>query len=68
MEHSKEWKRRGEVFKTARENRNLLQQDIAKLLGVKVQTICDYEKGRRRMSFDNIKILCKYLGVDIRVL
>ena len=63
-----DWVKIGRIFQTAREHKNLSQEDVAKILGVKKTTISGYETGRRRIQFENIKLLCKYLGVDIRTL
>ncbi len=69
MKKNKEaWAKRGQTIKKTRENKKLLQKDLAQILKVQVSTISDYENGIKRMDFDTIKTLCKFLDIDIRTL
>lgn len=59
------WKKRGELIKTARLTKGLLQKDIAKILGVKNNTIAGYEAGTRKLDIDSSVTICLYLGIDL---
>lgn len=59
------WKKRGEILKNARINKGLLQKDIAKLVGVKNNTIAGYESGARKVDLDTAIQLCLFLGIDL---
>lgn len=59
------WKKRGLMLKAARINKGLLQKDVADLLKLKVNTISGYENGLRKMDFDDIKKICRFLGIDL---
>jgi ribosome-binding protein aMBF1 (putative translation factor) len=59
------WKRRGNMIKTARTNKGLLQKDVADFLKVKPNTISGYENGDRKMDFDDVKKLCRFLGIEL---
>jgi transcriptional regulator with XRE-family HTH domain len=58
------WKKRGELMRTARINRGLLQKDVAKLLDVKSNTIAGYEAGVRKIDIDAAVKVCLFLGID----
>ena len=59
------WKKRGEILKSARLSKGLLQKDIAKMINVKNNTIAGYESGSRRMDIDTAIRLCLFLGIDL---
>ncbi len=59
------WKKRGEYLRNARLAKGLLQKDVAKVLGVKSNTIAGYEAGTRKIDIDDIVTLCLFLGIDL---
>ncbi|WP_442861337.1 helix-turn-helix domain-containing protein [Cellulosilyticum sp. WCF-2] len=59
------WVKLGERIKKSRENKGLLQSDIAKLLDVSPSFICQLESGKKKMSLDNLIKLGKILEIDI---
>jgi transcriptional regulator with XRE-family HTH domain len=59
------WKKRGELIKTARVTKGLLQKDVADILGVKSNTISGYEAGTRKIDIDTAVKLCLFLGIDL---
>ena len=63
---SVEWASRGLKLKKARESRDLYLKDVAKIINKSVGSMCDYEQGRKRMDFDDLKTLCVFYGIDIR--
>lgn len=52
-------------LKRLRLENNLTQMDIAKLLGVGVTTISNYETGRNEPSMEKLIILAKYFNVSV---
>lgn len=61
-----EWMSRGIRLRKAREAKGLYLKDIAKILNKSISAICDYEKGRKKVSFDDLKTLCIFYDIDIR--
>jgi transcriptional regulator with XRE-family HTH domain len=59
------WKKRGEIIKSARISKGLLQKDLAKILGVKSNTIAGYEAGSRKIDIDDSVTICMFLGIDL---
>lgn len=59
------WKKRGQMVRSARTGKGLLQKDLADFLDVKPNTISGYENGTRKMEFDDIKKLCRFLGIEL---
>lgn len=51
-------------FKIARLRKNLTQERAAKMLGVKTDTICRWEKDYTRMSVPKFIAYCRCLGLD----
>lgn len=51
-------------LKIAREKRELNQTELAKLTGLQPAAIGHFEKGRRKPSFGNVRILAKALSVS----
>ena len=47
-----------------REKKNITQQQIADELGVKKNTISNYENGVSEPSLDAIYIMCNFYGID----
>lgn len=54
----------GYRLKQARQSKNLSQRQLASLINVKHNSICDWEKDRHEPNTDQIKILCETLGID----
>ena len=52
-------------LRDVREDRNLSQKDIAKLLNTTQQQICRYETGQQMMGIDRYIILAKYYNVSL---
>jgi transcriptional regulator with XRE-family HTH domain len=59
------WKKRGELIRSARASKGLLQKDVANMLGVKNNTIAGYEAGTRKADIDTAVSICIYLGIDL---
>jgi DNA-binding XRE family transcriptional regulator len=55
----------GVYVKIYRENRDLTQQDLGKLLGVSKAFICDVEKDRRAISKQMAKKLSEFFVVSV---
>ena len=51
-------------IKDLREDHDLLQKDIANLLGISQQYYSEYEKGNRTISADMLKNICIFLNVS----
>lgn len=51
-------------LKDEREDRDLKQENIAKMLGITKQQYSLYETGRRKLPIDYLTILCKFYGVS----
>lgn len=47
-----------------REEKNLTQENIAKILNCKQNTYQQYESGKRQLPIENLKRLCLYYGVS----
>jgi transcriptional regulator with XRE-family HTH domain len=54
----------GETLKKLREEKNLLQSDVAKFLKVTQKTISNYEKNERRPDPETLKKLADYFNVS----
>lgn len=52
-------------LKNLRKSRNLLQKDIAKILGISVSTYCYWEKGDFQPDNEALKKIADYYGVTI---
>lgn len=57
-------KRYYEIIRELREDRDLNQSDIAKLLGTTQQVYSRYEKGINEMPVRHIITLCKFYNVS----
>ncbi len=55
----------GEKLKSARKNKNLSQDMLAKLIGVSRVAITNYETDKNTPTYDNIKKLSNILGVEL---
>ena len=53
-----------EIIRELREDKDLKQSDIAKLLGTTQQVYSRYEKGINEMPIRHIITLCKYYNVS----
>lgn len=47
-----------------REDRDLKQSDVAKILNTTQSTYSKYEKGLRQLSIEQLAVLCKYYNVS----
>lgn len=52
-------------IKLLREEKNILQEDLAKILGVTQKTISNYENETRDIPTESLKILSEYFNVSI---
>lgn len=52
-------------LKQAREERGIKQVAVAEMLGVSRQTYALYEANPGRMSIDQAKAVCKFLGCSV---
>lgn len=53
----------GEKLKTARNAKRMTQKQLAEIVGVKHNSICDWEKGKAKPDPDMIELLCGALEV-----
>ena len=53
-----------ERIKAAREDRDITQQEIAKVLHTTQAQIWKYETGKQEMTAERLKTLCQYLNVS----
>ncbi len=51
------------TLKGARANANYTQESAAKLIGKGKQTICNWERGRTKISAKDLKRLCDIYGL-----
>lgn len=51
-------------IRSLREDRDLRQSDVAKLLNVGQKTYSDYELGKTRIPLESVLILAKFYNVD----
>ena len=52
-------------IKDLRENHDMLQKDVAKLLGISQQYYSEYEKGNRTIPIQHLITLSKFYGTSI---
>ena len=57
-------KKYNEIIRELREDNDLTQSDIAKLLGTTQQVYSRYEKGENEMPIRHIITLCKFYNVS----
>lgn len=53
------------TIKLARVSKGLTQEQLAKRLGIKQSTLSQWEKNIDRVSFGDVRRLCKILGINI---
>ena len=53
------------TIKLARVSKGLTQEQLAKRLGIKQSTLSQWEKDIDRVSFGDVRRLCKVLGINI---
>jgi len=54
----------GDRLKQARTTKKLSQRQLASIINVKHNSICDWEKNRHEPDTEQIKRLCDVLGID----
>ena len=59
------WEKRGDLMRSARKSKGLMQKDVAKILGVKNNTIAGYEYGNRKVDIDTAVTICLFLDIDL---
>lgn len=59
------WEDFGCKIRAARLEKGLTQQDLAKIVGVEPESISYYEAGKKKPSFEKIKIICRVLGLKM---
>lgn len=59
----KEIMKYNEILRELREDRDLTQAEIAKLLNVSQITYSQYERGVRGLPLEHLKTLCLYYGI-----
>lgn len=55
----------GSILKQLRAERNMLQKDLAKLLGISSKTISGYERDERRPDMKTLQDLASIFGVTV---
>ena len=53
-----------EILRELREDRDLTQTDIARLLGTTQQVYARYERGINELPLRHLQTLCRYYGVS----
>ncbi|HOP65532.1 MAG TPA: helix-turn-helix transcriptional regulator [Bacilli bacterium] len=59
---------RGERLRSLRLSKNMTQDELASLMGLKKSTICTYEKEKRRPKYDVIQKYMEIFGVTAEYL
>ncbi len=54
-----------ERIRALREDRDMTQAEVARLLKVGQRTYCDYEMGKIRIPVDSLMVLAKLYGVSM---
>lgn len=54
-----------QVLRELRKQRNLTQDQMARLMGVKQAFVSKYETGERRLDFLDLVAICDVMGVSI---
>lgn len=62
------WVEFGSKVRAARISKNLTQHELAKAIGVTAVSISYYESGRKKPSFDKIKLICSSLSLSMEEL
>lgn len=57
----------GEILKKARENKEISQRELARLVGVERRSIIYWEQGKQNITLENADKLLKALGVEIKI-
>ena len=60
--HKRRWSL-ADRLRTARDDRELSQSELARQAGMQPSAIAHFEAGRRKPSFDSVRALAKALGV-----
>ena len=50
-------------LRDTREDKDLSQNDVARILGMKYQQYQNYESGKREMPLHHLKTLCKFYNI-----
>lgn len=50
-------------LRDTREDKDLSQNDVARILGMKYQQYQNYERGKREMPLHHLKTLCKFYNI-----
>lgn len=58
----------GSLIRRARQARDILQDDLAKQLGVAVSTLSDWERDKREPPASSLREMCRILHVSADVL
>lgn len=58
-------KKYNEIIRDLREDHDLNQTQVAKLLHIGQRTYSDYESGKTRIPLDSVMILAEYYDVDM---
>ena len=53
-----------EILRDLREDKDLKQEDIAKILNMKQQQYSNYEIGKRALPIEHLITLCKFYNVS----
>lgn len=53
-----------EIIKELREDKDLYQKDLAKILQTTQQYYSEYEKGNRKLPIEHLTKICLYYGVS----
>ena len=57
-------KKYNEILRDLREDRDLNQKDVAKILEMKQQQYSTYERGARELPLSHLKTLCAFYNVS----
>ncbi|MBF0105499.1 MAG: LexA family transcriptional regulator [Deltaproteobacteria bacterium] len=55
----------GEIIKKFRKNKGLNQQELAKKLGLTVQSLCRMETGKNKIHTQHLEEICDVLGIHV---
>lgn len=54
----------GNVLRTARKQRGYVQRQVAEVAGVSVAAVGQWERGDNDISMENLRQVCRFLGID----
>jgi y4mF family transcriptional regulator len=57
----------GDLIKSRRKSRKILQEDLAEIAGISPRTLRDIEKGTANPELETLMKICEALGMKVKV-